>query len=133
MASPSAVDELYSVSDLHLGGPPGGQIFNQGARLGALIDYLQKRPKGRQVALVLNGDVCDFLAEEGAAYLSPDRAVAMLEHIFRDPAFAPVWQALARYVRTPGRLLVIALGNHDVELALPNVQARLMQELCGDD
>ncbi len=133
MAPPTSVDELYSVSDLHLGGPPGGQIFNQGTALAALIDTLQKRPKGRQVALVLNGDVCDFLAEEGAAYLSPDRAVAMLERIFRDSAFAPVWQALARYVRTPGRLLVLALGNHDVELALPNVQARLMQELCGDN
>jgi UDP-2,3-diacylglucosamine pyrophosphatase LpxH len=133
MAPPSIVDELYSVSDLHFGGAPGTQIFNQGPRLAALVDYLQKRPKGRQVALVLNGDICDFLAEDGAAYLSPDRAVQMLERIIADPAFAPVFQALARFVRTPGRLLVLALGNHDVELALPTVQARLMQELCGED
>src|SRR4051794_3053757 len=102
MAPASTVDELYSVSDLHLGGAPGGQIFNQGPRLAGLIDYLQKRPKGRQVALVLNGDICDFLAEDGVAYLSPDRAVGMLERIIADPAFAPVWQALARFVKTPG-------------------------------
>ncbi|MCS6912101.1 MAG: metallophosphoesterase [Myxococcota bacterium] len=132
-AEPVCVEELYAVSDLHLGGPPGHQIFNQGNRLAALVDQLRSRPRHRQVALVLNGDIVDFLAEEGAAYLSPDRAVPMLERIFRDPAFAPVWQALGRFVKTPGRLLVLVLGNHDVELALPRVQQRLLGELCGED
>src|SRR5262245_48819506 len=129
----STVDELYSVSDLHLGGPPGLQIFNQGTRLAAFIDLLAARPKERKVSLVLNGDIVDFLAEDGGAYLSPKRAQAMLERIFQDPAFAPVWQALSRYVKTSNRFLVLALGNHDVELALPWIQARLIKELCGAD
>lgn len=133
MGSLARLDELYSVSDLHFGGAPGFQIFNQGARLAALIDHLQARPPERQVALVLNGDICDFLAEPDAAYLSPDRAVAMLERIMGDDAFAPVFHALGRFARTPGRLLVLGLGNHDVELALPQVQEWLLRALCGDD
>lgn len=133
MGPPATYHELYSVSDLHLGGAPGHQIFSQGTKLAAFVDYLQARPAERQVALVLNGDIVDFLAEEGSRYLSPERAPAMLEHIFRDPAFAAVWKSLARYVRTPGRTLVLVLGNHDVELALPTVQARLFQELTGGD
>ena len=39
------------------------------------------QPVTPSVALVLNGDICDFLAEPDAAYLSPDRAGAMLERI----------------------------------------------------
>jgi len=49
-------DELHVVSDLHLGGEPGFQIFDQGEELAALIDLLRLRPSERRVALVLNGD-----------------------------------------------------------------------------
>jgi UDP-2,3-diacylglucosamine pyrophosphatase LpxH len=127
------MDELYAVSDLHLGGRPGFQIFNQGQVLAGLIDHLRERPAERRVALVLNGDIVDFLSEEGSAYLKADTAVASLERVLRDPAFAPVWQALSRFVRAPRRHLVLVMGNHDVELALPAVRERLLQELCGDD
>ena len=40
----SRFDELYVVSDIHMGGPPGFQILNQGPRLGALAR--QRRPLG---------------------------------------------------------------------------------------
>lgn len=131
----STVDELYAVSDLHLGGLEGAQIFNQGKRLAAFIDYVRSRPKKKRTALVLNGDIVDFLAEDEASksYLKPDKAVAILERVMADPAFAPVWQALGRYVKTADRLLVMCLGNHDVELALPRSQERIYKELCGDD
>ncbi len=58
--------------------------------------------------------------------------MAKLEAILTDVAFSPVWQALARFVLTPGRTLVLALGNHDVELSLPDVQERLLHAICGD-
>ncbi|MFS8065205.1 MAG: hypothetical protein ACMG6S_02415 [Byssovorax sp.] len=126
------LDQLHAVSDLHLGGAPGHQIFDRGPLLAGAIDRLRERAPDARVGLVLNGDIVDFLAVPGATYLDPFGAVAKLEAILTDPAFSPVWEALARFVRTPQRTLVLGLGNHDVELSLPDVQARLLQAICGD-
>jgi UDP-2,3-diacylglucosamine pyrophosphatase LpxH len=126
------LDQLHVVSDLHLGGAPGRQGFNQGAALAAVIDHLASVAAGR-VGLVLNGDIVDFIAAEDAAYLDPAGAVGKLEAVLADPAFEPVWSALGRFVHTEGRVLALVLGNHDVELALPPVQDRLLAQLDGGD
>ncbi|WP_245678625.1 metallophosphoesterase [Chondromyces crocatus] len=128
-----ALDQIHVVSDLHLGGIPGHQIFNQGHALAAVIDHLGREARHRRVGLVLNGDIVDFLAAEGATYLDPLGAVDKLEVIFDDDAFKPVWDALARFVLGPGAVLVLVLGNHDVELALPEVTERLVQRIAGSD
>ena len=125
-------DEVHSVSDLHFGGESGFQVFNLGSTLAKFIDHLRQKPKGRRVALVINGDFVDFLAEQPSMHFDPKGAVRKLERIFDDPAFKPVWQALQRFTRTPDRYLVITLGNHDLELALPWVAERLIQEVSGD-
>jgi UDP-2,3-diacylglucosamine pyrophosphatase LpxH len=126
-----SIDELYVVSDLHLGGPEGRRIFNQERELAGLIDYVAARPATRTAGLVLNGDIVDFLAEADADYLVATRAVPMLEGIAR--AFPLVFKALAALTRTPNRRLVLVIGNHDVELGLGHVQRWLIQTLCGDD
>ena len=126
-------DDLYVVSDLHMGGTPGFQILKQGPRLGKLIRWVaQQRPGGR-VGLVLNGDVIDSLAENINGYVAMDDAVAMIERIFGYENFAPVWDALADFVKQPGRSLVVVVGNHDIELALPPVQWAIRQRLAGND
>src|SRR5262245_37050106 len=110
---PRQFDELFVVSDIHMGGDAGFQIFNRGKRLGAFIRHVAgERPEG-DVALVLNGDVVDSLAEpsvDGYVALDGDTAVGMMARIVADPAFAPVWDALAGFVRTPRRHLVIVVG-----------------------
>lgn len=58
-------DELYFLSDLHLGGDPGSQAFNESANLAAFIRYLAARDTERRIILVLGGDVIDFLAFGG--------------------------------------------------------------------
>lgn len=126
------LDQLHAISDLHLGGAPGHQIFDQGALLAATIDKLRARAPDARIGLALNGDIVDFLAAPGATYLDPYGAVAKLEAILTDVAFSPVWQALARFVATPNRTLVLAIGNHDVELSLPDVQERLLHAICGE-
>jgi len=129
-----AFDELYVVSDLHLGGKAGFQIFDQGVLLAEFISWLAKQSPDRSIALVLNGDVVDFLAEEPGAYLDPVGAIEKLERIFvKDAAFSPVAKALARFVRADRRTLVIVVGNHDVELALPPVHEWLAQLLSDGD
>jgi len=128
-----AFDELHVISDLHLGGKTGFQIFNAGAEAQWLIDRLTAEPPKKRIALLINGDLVDFLAEESARYFDPENAVKKLERIAGDPAFAPVWQALQRFARKKGRRLIVNLGNHDVELALPWVRSRLLDLLSGGD
>lgn len=127
------LDELFVVSDLHLGGSPGFQIFHQGKRLAATIRGLTKRNPSQKLGLVLAGDFVDFLAAVNPAYLDPDGAIVKLEAIRRDNEFADVFKALAEFVHTPSRLLVIVLGNHDVELALPHAREWLYTVLAGTD
>ena len=127
-------EELYVISDLHLGGPPGFQIFNSGAELERLINYLSARPADLQVALLINGDFVDFLAERPSIHFDPAGAIEKLERIAtKDQAFIPVFKALKKFAATANRSLIITLGNHDLELALPWVRDHLMRLLSGDD
>ncbi len=126
--------ELHVVSDLHFGGKPGFQIFRQGDTLANFIKNMATQPSDRKIGVVFNGDIVDFLAEDPAAYLDPEGAVAKLERIFyEDPAFTGVWSALQEYVAQPNRQLILILGNHDVELALPHVTEWILEKLSQGD
>ena len=51
-------DELYVISDLHMGGgKPDFQILRETRRLAGFIRWVAEQQPGGQVALVLNGDV----------------------------------------------------------------------------
>ena len=128
-------DEIHVVSDLHMGGKSGFQILRETKRLAAFVRWVSSRRADGRVALILNGDVIDTLAENSAPgqYVFVDDAVPVVRRIMDDPSFAPVWQALAELVDTPGRTLVFVLGNHDIELAFPAVQQAVMERLANDD
>jgi UDP-2,3-diacylglucosamine pyrophosphatase LpxH len=126
-------DELHVISDIHMGGEPGFQILRETRRLKGFIGWVaQQRPEAR-VALVLNGDIIDTLAEQIQGYVAVEEAESTIERIMSDVHFAPVWDALAGFVRTARRTLVMVLGNHDIELAFPNVQQKIIRRLAGDD
>lgn len=122
---------LYVVSDLHLGDDPERSIFQDTGRLAATIRALTSERSDGDVALVLAGDVVDFLAEAPQKRFDPEGAAAKLDTIARN--YAPVFEALRAFTATPGRTLVVLNGNHDVELALPPVMARLIAHLAGSD
>jgi UDP-2,3-diacylglucosamine pyrophosphatase LpxH len=123
-------DELYIISDLHLGGPSGFQIFNSGAELARLIVHLRTQSPEKRVALLINGDFVDFLAERPAVHFDPAGAIGKLNRIAKeDPAFVPVFEELKNFAATENRYLIINLGNHDLELALPWVRANLLEML----
>jgi UDP-2,3-diacylglucosamine pyrophosphatase LpxH len=129
--------ELHVVSDLHLGGAsPASQIFKEGPRLAAMIRGFRRR-ESESLALVLNGDIVDFLAEDGATVFDPAGAIGKLWRIINDPAFSDVWTALRELVADGGlgvaRTLVFVLGNHDIELALPHVRLWLTDWLAAGD
>jgi len=131
-------DAVHVISDIHLGGTPGFQIFNQQEALVWFIDQLEALPDDQKIALVLNGDIVDFLAEpapnhEKECYFRPLHAITDLTRIMCDPSFEKIWKALARYMQASNRFLVLVLGNHDVELALPEVREFLTNQLCEDN
>ena len=133
-------DELYVISDIHLGGENTGtqnfQIFKYGKRLGGFITEIAKIRPSDKVCLVLNGDIFDSLAEEGVrgyVALSETEALKMMERIYIDPSFKPVWDALETFLATSKRYLVFVIGNHDIELALPVVQNFLKKTLAKGD
>lgn len=128
----NAYDVVYSVSDLHLGGPPGRQIFQQGSLFGGMCHAIAEEAKSRSLAFVVNGDVVDFLAEEDATYFDPRGAVRKLERIAGDPAFKPVFDG-CREIVLAGGTVVLTVGNHDIELILPGCVAWLVDRLAGDD
>ena len=84
----SSVHRLSVISDLHIGGEEGFQIFGQGALLAAFLDDLrQHSPKNS--ALVINGNIVDFLAEPSAKAFDPINATTKLDRIFADKQFKP--------------------------------------------
>ncbi|MBW7991288.1 MAG: hypothetical protein FVQ84_14920 [Planctomycetes bacterium] len=133
-------EHLYVVSDIHMGGRRNGrdnfQIFNRGQRLGNLIDHISNQHEQEEVCLVLNGDIIDSLAEEevyGYVALDGDTALRMMDHIFTDASFLPVWDALARFVGIPKKHLVFVVGNHDIELGLPIVAYAIKGRLAKNE
>lgn len=137
---PPKYDELYVVSDLHMGGTKNAdrdfQIFNRGTRLGELITHLAEQRPNENICLALNGDIIDSLAEDqirGYVALDYELAQNILERIYQDPSFAPVWNALERFIKKPRRHLIFIVGNHDIELSLPGVEASIRHRLTKDD
>lgn len=126
-------DAVHVISDLHMGGESGFQILRETGRLAGFIRWVAaQKPEGR-VALVLNGDVIDTLAEETGGYIAVDNAEVVVARIMTDPAFAPVWASLADFVKIANRTLVMVLGNHDLEMSFPGVQRLVVERLAGDD
>ena len=125
--------ELYSISDLHLGGiSPKNQIFCQGNRLKAFVESLAAKPG--PLALVIAGDLFDslpYLTGTGA-YIAIDSAVDIIERVMTNASFAPVFEGLRSFVGEDGHELVILIGNHDLEIALPETQERLLTQIAPD-
>jgi UDP-2,3-diacylglucosamine pyrophosphatase LpxH len=139
--------QVFVISDLHLGGVYGdpGNDEDRGFRLNThvsavtrFVTELAERPRGKgyqpAIELIINGDAVDFLAEgdgDPPTWMpfcaDPAVAIRKLEAIAaRDSAF---FAALAAFLAR-GHRLVVLLGNHDVELALPDVR-RVFERLLG--
>lgn len=134
--------ELFVISDLHIGGKHSGRPGDRGFRINTHVDALVRfideigaraRVTGSRTELVINGDFIDFLAEEvptdgrrRSFIENEDEAVATFEAItVRERPFFDALRALL----TSGIALTVVLGNHDIELSLPAVRARLAAHL----
>ena len=131
--------DIYLISDLHLGGAQpstndpddrGFRICTHGRDLAQFVSALADRPPA--IELVVNGDMVDFLAEEDEGggwtpFTADERAAARkLDRIIDGDR--ELFDALGRLLGR-GHRLVLLLGNHDIELALPAVRRRLTERM----
>lgn len=105
------------ISDLHLGNGGPYDSFMGDEALPALLDQFAGEP-GR---ILVNGDGVDFLMNEEPLELDVERAVGQARAITAFRGSAAVLEAMGRAL-AGGSEVVFRLGNHDVELALPEVQ-----------
>src|SRR5687767_7210340 len=117
---------LFVISDQHLGGapasngkpsfemcPPAGQ-----ARLADFFKYVKdSKTPSREIHLVINGDLVDFLAEEEFLPFTNSDDVARQKLARIMDRTEVVWSKLQEAVQAGVRLTVL-LGNHDIELSL---------------
>jgi UDP-2,3-diacylglucosamine pyrophosphatase LpxH len=128
---------LFVISDLHLGGAPGGdgkpsfQMCSPSGRtrLAEFIRYVaEQRASDRQITLVIAGDIVDFLAEEEFTAFTANDAVAAQKLGRIIQRTDEVWKSLEIFVSSGSRL-VLLLGNHDIELSLPTPRRLLLDRL----
>jgi hypothetical protein len=100
---------LVFLSDTHIGGTAGSDIFQSAAELTALLEDLD-RHQG-PVELVLAGDFLDLLRMEDAVG-TRDRVAATIGR----PEYRELFAALRSFAGGPGHRVVYLVGNHDAEV-----------------
>jgi len=112
---------LVFLSDVHIGGAAGTEIFQSPAELMALLENL-----GRHlgpVELVLAGDFLDLL-RMGDVGRGEDQVAATIVR----PEYQQLFAALRALAQGPEHRVVYVVGNHDAELWWnPRVQRSLRQ------
>lgn len=116
------------LSDLHLGNGGPYDIFAGAAELPALLDTFAQTP----THVVLNGDTFDFLLNDDPLAVDSQRAVEQARALAASAPTAPSLKALGRVLAAGGRATMV-VGNHDLELALSDVQAVVRAALGQPD
>ena len=97
------------LSDAHIGGDPGSDIFESPEELAALFGDLALHDG--PVELVLAGDFFDFL-QIGEVPAGQDRATVTISR----PEYRGLFRALRSFAAEGGRRVVYLPGNHDAEV-----------------
>jgi UDP-2,3-diacylglucosamine pyrophosphatase LpxH len=141
--------KVFVTSDWHLGGRvdsedkdgrfvAGSQICRAITELTDFIRWVASHGKEVATELVINGDMVDFLAPadgfEPVEWLADEKAVIKrLDQIIDTTGgLTGPFGALRELVETSNCWLTILLGNHDVELSLPQVRTHLLNFLRAE-
>jgi len=113
---------LVFLSDCHIGGDPGRDIFETPDDLSSLFDELAIHPG--PVELVLAGDFFDFL-RMGKVLPGENRASQTMARL----EYTGLFEALRRFAAGEGRHVVYMPGNHDAEAWWnPAIQGELKRQ-----
>jgi hypothetical protein len=112
---------LVFLSDTHIGGAPGSDIFESAAELTLLVEDLNRH--NGPVELVVAGDFFDLLRMEDAAGAGDGVVVTITR-----PEYQGLFGALRGFAGSHDRRVVYVVGNHDAEVWWnPRIQ-RLLSE-----
>ena len=115
------------LSDTHIGGDPGRDIFESPEELSALLEDVAAHDG--PVELVLAGDFFDFL-QIGMVPKGENRASATISR----PEYGGIFSALRHFAGGDGRRVVYLPGNHDAEVWWnEEIQVTLREEGLVDE
>ena len=123
-----------TISDLHLANGQPDMIADPTLLTQFILQLPQLFPVdgsvGEKLELIIAGDFIDYLniREYSAWTVDPAAAVRKLGDVVDRSQFVPVFDALRTHL-SRGHRLTVLLGNHDVEMALPQVQAAFLERL----
>ena len=133
-AAPAEPGELAAiVADLHLAAGDDDP-FSDDERFAAMIEDLVGSAAGRRLRLICLGDTFDFpaVALPGQCASPATRPAQAEQKLDRILAAHPVTVQALRSVLEAGHRIDFVAGNHDMELLMPGVQARLRQAIGWD-
>ena len=118
------------ISDLHIGRNDDFDIFKSATKTEALSTLLsywggQKNP----VELIVNGDFVDFLQLRPWNQFGRKTALDKISEITQ--ANAQVFDIFGKFLQNPEHCITVLLGNHDVELAYPEVWAKVEKAILA--
>jgi UDP-2,3-diacylglucosamine pyrophosphatase LpxH len=120
------VKDVIVVSDLHLSSDkPGQGLFGADKALEEFLLWVVDQT--RHCAVVLNGDVLDFLFAESRPGLDAVKLEREADAIVE--SHRPVFKALGKVARSPHHTLVVISGNHDPELIFQGVRRKIESAL----
>jgi UDP-2,3-diacylglucosamine pyrophosphatase LpxH len=125
------VQTTFVISDLHVGIGDKFDIFHSPDKPAAFEGFIEHaRAQPAPVELIVNGDVVDFLQVKPWNDYSRSRALDKIQSIAG--ASADIFKALGGLFQDPRHRITVLLGNHDVELAFPEVWAVLRDAILSD-
>jgi UDP-2,3-diacylglucosamine pyrophosphatase LpxH len=123
---------VFIISDLHLGKGDLFDIFSGPNKASMLCSFITHCDvTGRSTELVINGDFLDFL--QLRPWDTTDIAAAQMKVTEILAANEPIFHALNIFTSRPSNQLTVLIGNHDVELAYPEVRERVIDSISKSD
>ena len=108
------------ISDLHVGQNDEFDIFAGPNKAKLFTNFIQHlRDKKKPIELIINGDFVDFLQLQPWNDLSRSAALIKIRQITKESAY--FFDELGNFLKDEENELVVLPGNHDVELAFPEV------------
>ncbi len=131
---------FFVIGDIEMGGGDVMDDFHDDDALVKFIRYVGNGDEavgagaGRpdeEVVLILNGDTFDFLKMDYKGkyprYITEEISMWKLERVMK--AHPGVFKALADFASIPKRRLIFVIGNHDADLAWPQLQQKILHAL----